>query len=188
VGKDGDAMHSPEAYLHLLQRIERDQELEKLSELATTFQAALQFFKKLPGELNAFRNADGVKYDGLSDHVRPLLKQAEALRKSIDHLSSDLRTAPEMTSFVEDAQKRTGLQSVGISLQGFDRTCQAIRTRLTKEEAERRRQEADRLAEEERKREAQRALLLLPFKLIWFVVVGLFKVIAFLLKAIFSKK
>jgi len=183
-----DVIQDPAAYLHMLQGIEREQELAKLNILVSEFKAALGFFIGLQKELQAFNTAKGIQFEGLADRLRLLLQQAEDLREKISHLSGELRHTPEMNSFVEDAQKKTGVQTVGQALSSFDQTCENIRARLDHEDAERKRLEAERLAEEERRREAQIALLQLPFKLIWLVVVGLFKVISFLFKLIFSKK
>jgi len=135
-----DFTNDPNAYLRDLQRIEREQELAKLRTLSLEFAGVLDFFPKLREELDAFHQAEGIAFDGLSDRLRPTLKQAADLHFETEHLPADVRNAPEMQAFVQRVKQSMGVQVVGLFAAQFQGVCQNIRQRFAREKTEAERQ------------------------------------------------
>ena len=142
----------PAAYLRELQRIEREQELAKLRTLSLEFAGVLEFFPKLREELEAFHHADGIAFDGLTDRLRPALKTAANRQFEIEHLSIDLRNAPEMQTFLQHVKKTISLQSVKRLDVQFHGVCQDIHQRHQKEKSDKERRAKEEMEHQARKK------------------------------------
>ena len=121
-----DIFNDPNAYLSELQRIEREQELAKLRTLSLEFAGVLDFFPKLREELDAFYEAKGIAFDGLTNRLRPIIKQAADIQFEIEHLSADLRDASEMKMFEQQVKQTMNLGSIQRVAAQFKATYQGV--------------------------------------------------------------
>lgn len=117
---------TPASYLNELQRIEREQELAKLRTLSLEFAGVLDFFPKLREELDAFYEAKGIAFDGLTNRLRPIIKQAADIQFEIEHLSADLRDASEMKMFEQQVKQTMNLGSIQRVAAQFKATYQGV--------------------------------------------------------------
>lgn len=145
--------NDPNAYLRDLQRIEREQELAKLRTLSIEFTGVLDYFPKLREELEAFHHAEGVAFDGLSDRLRPTLKQAANLQFEIEHLPAELCEASEMQVFMQRFKQAMGLQFAEQLMWQFNGIRQSVRQRLVQEKEVAERQIREKVEAERRARE-----------------------------------